>query len=67
MRSPNVLEYHRDLHVRRLNDGTQYRVVKVMYEPDELRSLIEAEGWRADVNATPWFLFGSASYGHRQP
>ncbi|MBO0713284.1 MAG: class I SAM-dependent methyltransferase [Acidimicrobiales bacterium] len=66
-RSPNVLEYRRDLHVRRLNDGTRYRVVKVMYEPDELRSLIEAEGWRADVNATRWFLFGSASYGHRQP
>jgi hypothetical protein len=61
-KSPNVLEYRRDLHLRSLNDGTEYRVVKVMYEPDELRSLIEAEGWQAQADATRWFVFGSASY-----
>lgn len=57
---PYVIEYSPDLHLRRLSDGSEYRVVKVMYEPDELQSLIEAEGWRAEVEATRWFIFGSA-------
>ena len=42
------------------SDGSEFRVVKVMYEPDELQSLIEAEGWRADIHATRAFVFGSA-------
>lgn len=58
---PLVVEYGPDLHLRRLSDGSAYRVVKVMYEPDELQSLIEAEGWHADIGATRWFVFGSAS------
>jgi demethylmenaquinone methyltransferase/2-methoxy-6-polyprenyl-1,4-benzoquinol methylase len=49
--------------LRRLNDGSQYRVVKVMYEPDELQSLIRAEGWRADIDATRRFIFGSIDTG----
>ena len=57
---PYVVEYGPDLHLRRLDDGSEYRVVKVMYEPDELQALIEAEGWRADIDATRWFVFGSA-------
>ncbi len=58
---PLVVEYRPDLHLRRLDDGSVYRVVKVMYEPDELRRLIDAEGWRVEVDATRWFVFGSAS------
>ena len=57
---PHVVEYGPDLHLRRLGDGSEHRVVKVMYEPDELQSRIEAEGWQADIQATRWFLFGSA-------
>lgn len=49
-----------DLHLRRLSDGSQYRVVKVMYEPDELGALVGAEGWDAAIDATRWFIFGSA-------
>jgi demethylmenaquinone methyltransferase/2-methoxy-6-polyprenyl-1,4-benzoquinol methylase len=60
IKDPFVAEYGPDLHLRRLTDGSEFRVVKVMYEPDELQSLIEAEGWRADIHATRWFLFGSA-------
>jgi ubiquinone/menaquinone biosynthesis C-methylase UbiE len=60
IKDPYVVEYSPDLHLRRLNDGSEFRVVKVMYEPDELRALIEAEGWHADIGATRWFLFGSA-------
>ena len=58
---PYVVEYGTDLHLRTLSDGTKYRVVKVMYEPDELESLIAAEGWSVDIDATRWFIFGSAS------
>jgi ubiquinone/menaquinone biosynthesis C-methylase UbiE len=60
---PYVLEYRTDLHVRTLRDGSTYRVVKVMYEPDELASAIAAEGWSVDIDATRWFLFGMAAPG----
>jgi hypothetical protein len=55
-----VVEYSPDLHRRRLSDGSEYRVVKVMYEPDELSSLIEAQGWQASITGTRWFIFGPA-------
>jgi SAM-dependent methyltransferase len=60
-KDPYVVEYAPDLHLRRLDDGSQFRVVKVMYEPAELQFLIEAEGWRADIQATRSFLYGSAT------
>ena len=43
---PYVVRYEPDLHVRRLDDGSEYRVVKIMYEPDELQSLLNAASWR---------------------
>jgi len=60
VKDPYVVEYANDLHLRQLPDGSQYRVVKVMYEPDELQQLIESEGWRAQIAGTRWFVFGSA-------
>jgi demethylmenaquinone methyltransferase/2-methoxy-6-polyprenyl-1,4-benzoquinol methylase len=59
VKDPYVLKYETDLHLRRLSDGSKYRVVSVMYEPGELQSLIEAEGWRAEIQSTRWFIFGS--------
>jgi hypothetical protein len=59
-KDPFVVRYDTDLHLRRLTDGSRYRVVSVMYEPDELQSLIEAEGWTTEIQATRWFIFGSA-------
>jgi demethylmenaquinone methyltransferase/2-methoxy-6-polyprenyl-1,4-benzoquinol methylase len=56
---PYVIEYGPDLQLRRLTDGSEYRVVKVMYEPDELQELLGAEGWHAQIDATRWFIFGS--------
>jgi SAM-dependent methyltransferase len=64
---PVVVEYGQDLHRRRLKDGSEYRVVKVLYEPDELQSLIEKERWRADLDATRRFIFGSARPGPDAP
>ncbi len=58
---PFVVEYAADLHRRELDDGREFHVVKVMYEPAELQDLIEREGWGADIHGTSWFLHGSAS------
>ena len=58
---PYVVERGTDVQLRRLSDGSRYRVVKVMYEPDELQGLLAAEGWRAELDATRWFIYGSAS------
>jgi hypothetical protein len=59
---PYVIEYDTDLHLRQTSDGSQYRVVKVMYEPAELKSLIAAEGWLVEIDSTRWFIFGSAHH-----
>ncbi len=59
-KDPFVVQYDTDLHLRRLRDRSLYRVVSVMYEPGELQSLIEAEGWTAEIQATRRFIFGSA-------
>ena len=61
-KDPYVVEYGMDLHLRTLGDGSQYRVIKVMYEPDQLESLIAAEGWTVGIDATRWFIFGSARH-----
>lgn len=62
---PYVAQYETDLHLRRLADGSEFRVVKVMYEPDELNERLAVEGWDGDIDATRWFIFGSAR--PRQP
>jgi demethylmenaquinone methyltransferase/2-methoxy-6-polyprenyl-1,4-benzoquinol methylase len=63
VKDPYVVVYGPDTHLRRLSDGSEFRVVKVMYEAGELQSLIETEGWRADIHASRWFLFGDARLG----
>jgi hypothetical protein len=32
----------------------------VMYEPEELQQVLDTEGWDTDIDATRWFIFGSA-------
>jgi len=61
-RDPYVVGYGTDMHVRTLGDGSRHRVVKVMYEPDELESLIATEGWSVEIESTQWFIFGSARH-----
>ena len=60
LKDPYVVEYGTDLHLRTLSDGSRYRVIKVMYEPERLETLIAAEGWSVEIDATRWFIFGSA-------
>jgi len=59
-KDPYVVRYEPDKQVRRLDDGREYNVVKVMYEPDELAVQLTDLGWTADIKATRWFLFGTA-------
>jgi ubiquinone/menaquinone biosynthesis C-methylase UbiE len=59
-RDPYVRVYGDDVHIRTLNDGTEHRVVKIMYEPGELQRLLEERGWDADITGTRWFVYGSA-------
>jgi SAM-dependent methyltransferase len=57
---PIVVEYGPDLQRRRLNDGSEYRVVKVLYGPAELQGLLKRGGWSAALDGTRRFIFGSA-------
>jgi demethylmenaquinone methyltransferase/2-methoxy-6-polyprenyl-1,4-benzoquinol methylase len=60
IRDPYILQYEPDRHVRHVGDGREYNVVKVMYEPEQLAARLRDDGWTAEINATRWFLFGSA-------
>ena len=57
---PYVIHSGPDLDLRRLHDGSKYRVVEVFYEPDELQSLLADQGWKARLAATRRFIFGEA-------
>lgn len=43
--------------VRRLNDGREFRAVKIYYEPSELGDRLAALGWDVEVRSTDWFLY----------
>lgn len=48
--------------LRRLNDGTAYRAVKVPHEPAALEARLARIGWRAEVHATKGpFYWGQAT------
>ena len=47
---------------RRLNDGREFEIVKVFYEPSALAARLAALGWAADVRETPtYFLYASGT------
>ena len=47
---------------RALNDGREFRIYKIFYQPEELSRLLEVRGWRTDVHATAtYFLCGQAT------
>lgn len=48
--------------LRRLNDGREFRVVKVFYRSDDLAARLAALGWDVDVRTTPsYFLYGAGT------
>ena len=47
--------------IRTLNDGRQFQIVKIFYEPAQLRERLHGLGWYADLHATAtFFLYGTA-------
>jgi demethylmenaquinone methyltransferase/2-methoxy-6-polyprenyl-1,4-benzoquinol methylase len=47
---------------RKLNNGREYRIVKVFYRPEELAAKLSASGWRADIAQTErYFIHGDAT------
>ena len=47
---------------RRLNDGREYRIVKVFYRPGELAQRLTAQGWQVKIEETPtYFYYGVAT------
>jgi demethylmenaquinone methyltransferase/2-methoxy-6-polyprenyl-1,4-benzoquinol methylase len=44
---------------RKLNDGREFRIVKVFYEPAALAAKLGPLGWRASLAQTPrYFVYG---------
>ena len=39
-------------HRRRLHDGREYTIVKILYDPADLGSRLEALGWQSDIRTT---------------
>ena len=44
--------------LRQLNDGREFRIYKVFYEPDELSSRLRVFGWNVRVRTTEHILYG---------
>jgi SAM-dependent methyltransferase len=63
MQDPHVIDEADDVQRRRLGDGSEHRVVKVFYEPDELAQQLRGLGWIADLAGTSRLIFGSATPG----
>jgi SAM-dependent methyltransferase len=60
VQDPYIIDEADDVQRRRLDDGSEHRVVKVFYEPDDLAERLRRLGWVADVAGTPRFIYGSA-------
>ena len=64
---PGVLsltDRQRGVSLRRLNDGREFRAVKVYWEPEELRARLAGLGWSFDVTTTEWaFIHGAGCRG----
>jgi SAM-dependent methyltransferase len=58
---PYIVDEADDVQRRRLNDGSEHRVVKVFYEPDELAERLAQLGWVADLAGTSRFIYGSVT------
>jgi ubiquinone/menaquinone biosynthesis C-methylase UbiE len=55
-----VLSHREEVQLRTLRDGSEHRLVKIFYEPDELGHLIGGHGWETDMGGTRLFIYGSA-------
>jgi demethylmenaquinone methyltransferase/2-methoxy-6-polyprenyl-1,4-benzoquinol methylase len=57
----HYLPEHNSMTIRRLNDGREFRVYKVFYEPAVLTRRLEKQGWNVEIGETSrYFIYGSA-------
>lgn len=47
-----------DVVIRKLEDGSVHRAIKIFWEPEELRSRLQALGWETRIQSTEDFLCG---------
>ena len=60
-RDHQLPEQQETVLTRRLNDGREYAIVKVFYQPEQLQQRLRDLGWSADCHATAnYFLYSSA-------
>ena len=59
VQDPYIIDEADDVQRRRLDDGSEHRVVKVFYEPDELTERLRRLGWVAELTGTSRFIYGS--------
>lgn len=53
--------------LRRINDGREFRIVKIFYRPDDLTARLAALGWTAEVTTTAsHFVYGWAKLAERR-
>src|SRR5687768_3626479 len=52
---------------RSLPDGRTFRVVKVFWSPEDLRSTLGAIGWDVEIQTEGPFFWGQAQRAHREP
>lgn len=49
-------------HLRRLNDGREFHVIKVFHQPDELAARLRQSGWQTEIHHTQnYFIYGSGT------
>jgi len=45
--------------VRKLNDGREFNIVKLFYEPNKLKGKLDGLGWNGEINVTKqFFIYG---------
>ncbi len=49
-------------HRRRLQDGREYTIVKILYDPAELRDRLAALGWQAEIDTTGEEFFHAVAH-----
>jgi demethylmenaquinone methyltransferase/2-methoxy-6-polyprenyl-1,4-benzoquinol methylase len=48
--------------IRKLNDGQEFQIVKIFYQPDELQNKLTQVGFIADVKVTEhYFIYANAT------
>ncbi|HEX9942469.1 MAG TPA: class I SAM-dependent methyltransferase [Thermoanaerobaculia bacterium] len=53
---------------RRLNDGREFQIYKIFYDPADLQTRLERLGWSAAVAQTDtYFIYAQGSYGEHRP